>query len=69
VGQGRTVSTPSDLRWRKSTLSGNSNCVEVARVNGGVLIRDSRNREGLELFVTDTDWECFLGGVKLGEFG
>lgn len=35
--------------WRKSTRSGNSSdeaCVEVARLTGGVGVRDSKNPRG-----------------------
>ncbi|WP_433255039.1 DUF397 domain-containing protein [Streptosporangium sp. CA-135522] len=67
--------------WRKSSLSGSSggNCVEVAVVDApgaghkagtGPLhvIRDSKDPDGPKLFFTRSEWDAFVGGVKLGEF-
>jgi hypothetical protein len=35
------------LQWRKARRSvGNGACVEVARADGRVLVRDSRNQDG-----------------------
>ncbi|WP_030921175.1 DUF397 domain-containing protein [Streptosporangium amethystogenes] len=67
--------------WHKSSLSGSSgsDCVEVAvmdvsgtdyKADLGPLhvIRDSKNPEGPKLFFTRSEWDAFVGGVKLGEF-
>ncbi len=57
-------------RWRKSSLSGPNcdNCVEVASVDGGVLLRDSKNPQGPVLVFTRGEWDAFVGGTKGGEF-
>jgi hypothetical protein len=58
-----------ELEWRKSTRSGDSgNCVEVANVPGGVLVRDSKNPHGAILKFSREEWAAFLGGCIFGEF-
>ena len=60
----------SALRWRKASGStGNGACVEVAPIEGGVAVRDSKNPDGPILQYTDAEWLVFLDGVKNGEFG
>jgi Domain of unknown function (DUF397) len=54
-----------DLRWRKSSYSGNGggNCVEVA-VDGRVMVRDSRDRAGTVLRFPPAAWRKFADQVK-----
>jgi hypothetical protein len=54
-----------DLRWRKSSYSGNGggNCVEVA-VGGRVLVRDSQDRAGTVLRFQSAVWRKFADQVK-----
>ncbi len=48
----------------------NGNCVEVAALpDGGVAVRDSKDADGPALTFTRDEWDAFVGGVKLGEFG
>lgn len=67
--------------WHKASLSSDNggDCVEVAVVDApGVghkaglgslhVLRDSKNPEGPKLFFTQSEWDAFVGGVKLGEF-
>jgi hypothetical protein len=58
------------MQWIKSSLSyANNNCVEVADLpEGGVGVRNSRDREGPVLRFTSDEWDAFLGGVRNGEF-
>lgn len=60
----------SELSWVKSSLSfANGNCLEVASLpDGGIGIRDSKDREGAILRFTPGEWDAFLGGVRNGEF-
>ncbi len=61
----------TELRWRKSSYSGNggSDCVEVAsNLPGSVFVRDSKDREGPWLSFDGPAWSEFLLGVKQGEF-
>lgn len=55
--------------WFKSSLSfANGNCVEAQFLtDGGVQVRNSRSRDTVVTFTAD-EWECFLGGVRNGEF-
>jgi hypothetical protein len=60
-----------DLRWRKSSYSGNGggNCVEVAsNLPDIVAVRDSKNPGGPMLAWTREDWSEFVQGIKRGEF-
>jgi hypothetical protein len=57
-----------DRRWQKSTHSGISDCVEVARDAEGVRIRDSEYPDGAVLDFTTAAWQAFIAGVKDGEF-
>jgi hypothetical protein len=46
--------------WRKSSASGASGCVEVAFVDGAVLVRDSKNPSGSVLQVPPSAWRRFI---------
>ncbi|GAA4231751.1 hypothetical protein FHR32_004124 [Streptosporangium album] len=67
--------------WRKASVGGDTggDCVEVAVVDAPgaghkaglgslYVLRDSKNPEGPKLFFTRSEWDAFVGGVKLGEF-
>ncbi|MCA2214539.1 DUF397 domain-containing protein [Jidongwangia harbinensis] len=57
-----------EVHWRRSSRCASSSCVEVADVNGEVLLRDSKNPEVPPLSFTPEEWTAFVGGVKQGEF-
>ncbi len=53
-----------EVGWRTSSYSwGNGNCVEVAPAPDGVLVRDSKDRDGPALAVPGTAWRAFLHTV------
>lgn len=53
------------LTWRKSSWSGSDDaCVEVAFVDGGVGIRDSRAPRAGVLVVSRTAWQTFIDGIR-----
>lgn len=57
------------LAWRKAAAStAQGNCVELARIDGGVLVRDSKDPQGPVLSFTRAELAAFLDGVKGGEF-
>ena len=55
-----------DIRWRKSSYSGNggSDCVEVGQAGSGVLVRDTQDRTGPALRFTPGAWRRFADSVK-----
>ncbi|MGH3796011.1 MAG: DUF397 domain-containing protein [Pseudonocardiaceae bacterium] len=57
------------LRWRKSSYSsGDGNCVEVADLDSGRAVRDSKDPAGPALSFTAAGWSAFTAGVRAGEF-
>lgn len=61
------------VQWRKSSFSGeNGNgagCIELAHLpDGGVAIRDSKDRTLAPHVYTAREWEAFVAGVHAGEF-
>jgi Domain of unknown function (DUF397) len=57
------------IAWRKSAASGSTNCVEVAVVDGSVLIRDSANRDGVVISFSPAVWSAFLAHAHSKGFG
>ena len=51
--------------WRKSSYSGNGgqNCVEVAG-HGVILVRDTKNRDGVTLSVPARAWAKFTASLR-----
>jgi hypothetical protein len=60
-----------NLMWFKSTFSsGNGQCIECAHLpDGGMAVRDTKNRSGTVLRFTADEWKALLAGVRSGEFG
>ncbi len=59
-----TTHEPDRIVWRTSSYTANgSACVEVAPVQTGVLVRDSKDPEGPTLAVSTAAWRVFLGTV------
>jgi Domain of unknown function (DUF397) len=54
------------LNWFTSTYSsGNGQCVEAARVpEGGMAVRDTKNRVGAVLSFNADAWRAFLADVR-----
>jgi hypothetical protein len=59
----------SNLHWFKSSYSGANGCVEVAHLpEGGVAVRDTKDRTKAPHCYTRDEWHAFVTGVKNGEF-
>jgi len=57
----------SRAQWRKSSYSGNTgNCVEVAILDGAAVVRDSKDQDGLKLFIKRGQWNAFIEFLKGG---
>jgi hypothetical protein len=54
--------------WRKSSVSGEDGCVEVAFTDGRILVRDSKDQRGPVLAFTAVEWAAFVTAVRNGEF-
>lgn len=64
---------PADVQWRTSSFAADSaesdGCVEVALLpDGGVALRDSKDRDGQVHVYTAAEWDAFVKGVHAGEF-
>jgi hypothetical protein len=57
----------STLSWRKSSYSGSNGgqCIEVA-VSGRILVRDSKNPDGVPLALSAQVWREFAARIKNG---
>jgi len=55
-----------DLRWRKSSYSGNGggDCIEVADRDNRIRVRDSKDTAGPMLTVSPSAWQAFADRVK-----
>lgn len=60
------------IKWRKSSYTGGGNdeaCVELAKLAGGVWVRDSKDPEGVRLEFERAAFAGLLVRVKRGELG
>lgn len=57
-----------NLVWRKSSYSGQGNCVEVAQAEATIFVRDSKNPTVAPLAFRTDEWAAFVSGVRDGEF-
>lgn len=59
----------SGAAWRRSSRStGANDCVEVAEIDKGVAVRDSKDRCGSVLRFDREVWQAFVGAVRHGIF-
>ncbi|MEV6065535.1 DUF397 domain-containing protein [Nocardia sp. NPDC052001] len=60
---------PSGNRWFKSARStGAKECVEIAFLETGVGVRDSKNPAGPELLFGPAEWDRFTAALRQGRF-
>ena len=50
--------------WRKSTHSFHDTCVEVARPDDRLAVRDTKNPDGPQLAFDQANWDRFLARVR-----
>lgn len=59
----------TSARWRKSSFSGSTACVEVGEIaEGGIAIRDSKAPDGGVLLLSRLAFGEFLHQAKRGDF-
>ena len=60
------MTDPIGTKWRKSSRSDNNGgaCVEIAAVNGSILIRDSKDAAGPVLRFGCQAWQAFLRTLR-----
>ena len=55
--------------WRKSSKCANSECIEIAREERGmILLRDSKSPQTPPFRYTTEEFRAFIDGAKAGEF-
>ncbi|GAA3471172.1 DUF397 domain-containing protein [Nonomuraea roseola] len=59
------MSSPHELIWHACN---NGDCVQVAKLDDRVLIRDSKSADGAVLRFSTQEWESFVEAVKRGRF-
>ena len=64
------TTTPYHLTWRKSSFSGGNgaDCVEVADIDDGVLVRNSNRPQAGTVAFTRSELAAWIAGCKAGEF-
>jgi hypothetical protein len=63
------VTTPTEqAAWRRATFCQSGECVEVARQNGMIAMRDSKEASAGVLRYSAEEWLSFVRGIKAGEF-
>jgi Domain of unknown function (DUF397) len=58
----------SGLMWRKSSLSADGECVEVATAADRVYVRDSKAFAGIVLVFSAQQWNAFIHGPLARKF-
>jgi len=56
------------VEWRRRCDNSSGNCLEVAFLGDGVMVRDSKDQGGPVLTFTRAEWDAFTAGIKGGEF-
>lgn len=59
---------PSSIVWKASSRSNRTYCVEIARINDEIAVRDSKNPTAGYLTATPAEWSTFLAALKHGRF-
>jgi Domain of unknown function (DUF397) len=53
--------------WRKASFCQSGECVEVAELNGMIVLRDSKAPRRVLRYTTE-EWRSFVLGIKASEF-
>jgi len=59
------MDTVDSAAWRTSSYTGtNGNCVEVGGAAGTVLVRDTKDRDGVALSIPGDAWASLTASLK-----
>ena len=59
------MDTVDSATWRTSSYSGtNGNCVEVGSTAGTVLVRDTKDHDGVALGIPGQAWARFIASLR-----
>ena len=53
--------------WRKSSFSGDGDCLEWLMSADGVRVRNSKRPDDVELYFTNVAWAAFVAELKAGK--
>jgi hypothetical protein len=56
------------MTWTRSTFCSESACIEVAAVDGTVMVRDGKRADGPHLSFSIAEWQAFCAGISHGDF-
>jgi hypothetical protein len=54
--------------WRKASLCQGGECVEVARLNNMIVMRDSKDPRGHMLYYATEEFRSFVRSIKAGRY-
>ena len=54
--------------WRKARFCQSGECIEIAKLNGMIAMRDSKDPRGHMLHYTTEEFRFFIRSIKAGEF-
>ncbi len=62
---------PDAVTWQTSSFSNGAGgmCVQAGMHDGGVVVRDAKNLDGLVLSFSRAEWAAFVDGVENGDSG
>ena len=66
-----SIASPSNstaANWQRSMRCSNNGCVEIARIDGDIALRDSKRPDGPVLAFDREEFGIFVNAVKAGEF-
>jgi hypothetical protein len=59
---------PVQPAWRKASFCGSTECVEVAKREGFIMVRDSAHPGGGTAQWTVEEWRTFVRDIRAGHF-
>jgi hypothetical protein len=64
----RRSGAPQTPAWRRSSFCASSECVEIARLDDMIVMRDSKDPSGHVLRYTTEEFRFLVRNIKAGEY-